>query len=210
MTRPTRPTQTLSLFVANVEYHDGIDAILREHKPDAALLQQANKVGMKPGYHTKGFRFSAEAKDIKTLVRHGVPIEARKALIMTEPWVGPKAGRRHDGRVYTALDLKTPWLVNVHFPTGGPYGPNAKAWAESADRIAQFFAHHDRPVIVGGDWNATHAELAPLVKRIDGRITSLGKVDHVIYRGAKLLRTVDIDQPAYAHGWGIATYEIGD
>lgn len=208
MTRPAHST-TLTLFVANVEYKDGIDDVLRAHHPDLALLQQANRVGRKAGYRTKRFRFSAEAKDIKTLVRHGLTVTKRRALTMKLPWIGPKAGRRHGGRVYTALELDACWVVNVHFPTGGPSGPNRAAWAESAERIAQFFARHDKPVLVGGDWNATHAELAPLVSRVGGRITSLGKVDHVIYKGARHVDTVDIKQPSYAHGWALSTYEIG-
>ena len=206
--RPTH-SRDLSLFVANVEYHDDTDAVLRTHKPDLALLQQANRVGSKKGYRTKRFRFSAEAKDIKTLVAKDIPVEARKALTMKLPWIGPKAGRRHGGRVYTALDLGFCWVVNVHFPTGGPHGPNANAWAESAERLAQFFNRHpNKPVLAAGDWNATHAELAPLVKRIDGRITTGGKVDHVLYRGARHISTEDIAQPHYAHGWFISTYRI--
>lgn len=186
---------------------------LREVKPHVAAVQQGAQASryFDALNHYDLFEFSkgAEAREIKALVRDGVKVLRVKRLNMRRRWVGPKIAREHAARTYMAVKVKTPfraWVLNVHFPTGGPDGPNAEAWMESWDRVALFLSK--RRGVAVGDFNATAEELARLVKSEGFLLTSLGKVDHAI---SNRLRTTKVQRdlpatPPGVHGWGAVSY----
>lgn len=215
MTAPRVTTPSITVLTANVEdmEHPPLVAVLSTTKANLAVLQQASrlvKLAKGSGYRRFGYKTGIEARGIKSLVSRNLKVGLTRRLRMTMPWVGPKTGKRHEPRVYQALQVLAPfrfWVVNVHFPTGGPDGPNAKAWAESWRRLVQFLSK--RRGVAIGDFNATAAQLKPLCETAGFDLTSLGKVDHAVshrLRRAGVQRDIP-GTPDGVHGWGAVTYE---
>jgi len=185
---------------------------LAEIQPDVAVLQQAAQSGAHLGrfgkYKVYGFRGSAEARGVKALVSRNSKVVRVRRLRMTLSWIGPKASRAHTPRVFQAIQVRTPfwvWVVNVHFPTGGPDGPNAKAWAESWRRTVKFLKK--RRGVVIGDFNATAVQLRPLCEAEGFELTMLGKVDHAVSNRLHRVKKQSVPgRPTRAHGWGAVTY----
>lgn len=182
-------------------------------KPHVAVIQQGGQatdyLSARGVYRLLQMVKGAEAREIKVLVREGVKVLRRKRLNMKKRWIGPKIARVHEARTYMAVKVNLPfraWVLNVHFPTGGPDGPNAAAWMESWKRVVAFLKR--RRGVAIGDFNATAGELAKLIKETDFELTSLGKVDHAIsnrLRRTKVQRDLP-GTPAGVHGWGAVSY----
>lgn len=216
----------VTFLPANVEFRDNpheLAQAIREFDVDVVGLNQATRAGrflaaFRPSYRRVGLRFSYEARGIKALVSRRFKVLERKPIRMSKEWTGPKAGKHHEPRVYLALLLRDRvtgiefWVLVVHWPTAN----NRDAQAESARAIRKFVElHPNRPVVVLGDFNVEEHELEQVAASIDGRraaddpdVASVGKVDHVLYRDADHVRTRDIKQPSYAHGWGVVTLKI--
>lgn len=197
--------------------HPPLAPSLLDVKPHVAVIQQGAQASDylrdRDKYRLIQMLKGSEAREIKVLVRDGVKVLRRKRLNMTVRWIGPKIARVHEARVYLGVKTDFPfraWVLDVHFPTGGPNGPNAKAWMESWRRVVAFLSK--RRGVAIGDFNATAEELAALVKAAGFEITSLGKVDHAI---SNRLRRVGVQRdlpgtPAGVHGWGAVSYLPAD
>lgn len=183
--------------------------------PDVVVLQQAENAGEHlrsfDGYRLIERKRGEEARSIKTMVRLGSATGKVKWLRTFLAWVGPKAGRRHLGRTFLAVRVTKPfhcWVVDVHFPTGGPDGPNAQAWAEAWDKVVAFSKRRKRVVVIG-DFNATAAQLVAMARKEGFDLVNLGKVDHALSKGVK---STSVQQylpgtPNGVHGWGAVTYK---
>lgn len=163
-----------------------------------------------PGYRLYQYtrRQGREAPGIAVLVdRRRVRVARRRPMRMRQPWTGP-GGRRKAPRTFPVfvLDLGGELLpfLPVHFPSGGPHGPNAAAWWESWRRVSRWLARHPRAV-AAGDWNALQGELADIL--LAGLQLLPGtKVDHAITVGVDHRRTERIRPiPAGMHGWLVYT-----
>ncbi len=182
-------------------------------KPHVAVIQQGAQaseyLSKRNNYRLLQMLKGAEAREIKVLVRDGVKVLRRKRLNMKRRWIGPKIARVHEARTYMAVKVNSPfwaWVLDVHFPTGGPDGPNAAAWMESWNRVVAFLKR--RRGVAIGDFNATAEELIKLLKDTDFDLTPLGKVDHAI---SHRLRRTSVQRdlpgtPAGVHGWGAVSY----
>lgn len=136
-----------------------------------------------------------EADNLVTLVRRDVPIPRWLAFRMARGWVGPLQGREHAGRTFHLVDLGPRYrVVHVHRVSGGPEGPNAKAWQEEHIRLFRISNRRRslrRRFIIVGDQNNTRREnkhplsSGGLADAIGGRVVWTGtKVDHAIIRDA--------------------------
>lgn len=207
----------LTVQTANVEDKERppLGKSLRQVKPHVVAIQQGGEASdhlrTAPGYRLSEFVRGSEAREIKMLTRDGSKITRIKRLNMGMRWIGPKISRVHEPRTYMAVRIDLPfkvWVLDVHFPTGGPDGPNALAWHESWRRTMKFLRR--RRGVVVGDFNATHEELALLLKseNLGFLLTSLGKVDHAIsnrLRRTRVQRTLP-GTPSDVHGWGAVSY----
>ena len=207
-----RPLTKLQIdaMTANVEFRSSLPLRddLRKYRPEFVFLQQLkhhNSYRSIPGYNLEGFRFNQEVRWVGILVREDLKVLRRKAITdLEEEWIGPKLGKHHDPRVPILLEFEDYFIVDIHAPTHN----SQKAQREFNDRIAKIFERRNKPGMAGGDWNRTRSELRHFARRIDGNITTLGKVDHIITRGFKRLDQTDLRQPHYAHGWGMGTYKL--
>lgn len=211
MTRPVHLERVDSIFVANIESErrPPLGQFLAGREHAVVLLQQANRLDAKhDGYREVGFRFSFEARGIKALVRDDVRVIRRKAIIMRRRWIGPKAGKGHEPRVYLALlveiDGLRMWVVDVHLPTRN----SAKAQAESLRRLRRWVARRRKPVFVGGDFNLPEAEVTAWANRIGAATSVLGSVDYAVTRGLRVQRVDRRLAPrAPFHGWGCVKFD---
>lgn len=149
-------------------------------------------------------RRGAEAPDIAVLVRADLRLVKRRPFRMTISWRGP-GGRLHSPRVYPAMvlfDGRRRWpLMPVHFPSGGPAGPNVKAWHESWRRVSAWIEAREEAA-GAGDWNATARELTDRLR--GGLQLVVGtKVDHAVSHGLHHATTERLTrlQPEGMHGW---------
>ncbi|WP_310962161.1 endonuclease/exonuclease/phosphatase family protein [Nocardioides terrisoli] len=164
----------------NVENTHAPDAVRREvakliavHDPDVICLQETYHLhghldGL--GYQVVQFRprrGESERAETAILVRDGLRIKGRLAIRLRQHWRGPKAGKRHDGRVYRYVRVKVRrvvWKVGcVHQPFG--QGPKA----ESIAAVQRWFdrARKGRPVAMVGDWNMTKHVVAARLHGVD-------------------------------------------
>ena len=207
----------LTVQTANVEKmgKPPLGKSLVSGNPDVVVLQQAENAEAHlrsfKGYRLIERKTGEEAQAIKTLVRKGSRASKAKWLRTFLAWVGPKAGRRHLGRTFLAVLVRKPfycWTVNVHFPTGGPDGPNAAAWAEAWAKVVKFAKRRKRVVVIG-DFNATTQQLNRLVREAGFHMVSFGKVDKALSKGVTVT-SIKHDLPGTpdgVHGWGAVTYK---
>lgn len=205
----------MKIATVNVEYDRDapIDRVLDEDEPLVVSIQQGNRGGLKrKGYrqvvHGEGF----EARGVRALVRKDVKVIRVKTMRMTEPWVGPKAGKRHKPREFLVLLCEHRgrrfWVVCVHLPTFN----NPEAQKEALDRIESFVNRHDSlPVFVAGDFNREAHQMKALADAVDGEYVAVGKVDGVLCARARHRTVHRRLAPADSkwHGWGVVRYKIG-
>lgn len=211
-------SKRLTIFLANIEEisRPPLLPILRQHRPDVVLLQQAaaaeHFLTTFPLYKVLSSFKNGEARAIKMMVSSTVKVQRVRFLLTFLAWTGPKAGRRHLGRTFMALKIIEPfpcWVVDVHFPTGGPHGPNSEAWLEAWNKVAAF-SKRRTPIVLAGDFNATPAELSLKAEQAGFDRVTIGKVDHALSKGLKH-RYTDRNLPGTpdsVHGWGTVTYEL--
>lgn len=201
-------TERLTLVVCNIESVKRSEALLaqiREHEPDVVIVLQAYRarrflhgIG---GYRHKQFR-GGEAKGIAVLVKHGVRIQAHRALRMKTWWTGPKAGKRHSPRVYPASVLVKGGVafrvLGIHLPTHNCPG----AQDESLKAVIRWFGQHpDAPSIAAGDWNREVRELVGTAAACGAQILSAKtKVDHALTNVERNSQQ-RLPTPPGAHGW---------
>lgn len=217
MTRPVQHTVPVEVLAANIESRrrsPELRALVRQHKPDLVVVEQAfrarrflRKLARGHGYvhHQYPKTPGAEWTGIAVLVRNNVDIVRTKPLVMDREWTGPKAGKRHDPRVYPTLVLRkhgvTFRAVGIHFPTRNqPF-----AQAESATEIVQYVRAHDNsPVILAGDWNMIERELQKIADRCAATVlTGHTKVDHALVARFEDHHQKRLPTPAGAHGWAL-------
>lgn len=220
--------ETLAANIESRGTSPDLRALIREHQPDLVVVEQAMRARQFlrsiPGYTAQQFAPEPsgllhppppEWHGVALLIRNGVnPHHAAKALVMDRRWRGPKnkGGRLHGPRVYPAVPVSKRddpvRLIGIHFPSGGPDGPNAAAWWESARAIRRYFeTHPNSPVIAVGDYNASAGELRAAIRGWPGvdLLTSGAKVDHALVRGFEKSHARRVPTPAGAHGWALYT-----
>lgn len=211
------PAVRLSVLAANIESRTSspeLARLIEQHQPDVVVVEQAYRArawlaGI-DGYKHRQYkpRKGAEWHGIAILVRRGVAIKRRQALVMKRDWTGPKADKRHEPRVYPALVLSkdgvTFRVLGIHWPTHN----NLDAQAESRHAVADYFAAHpDSPVIAAGDYNAEARELEALAVTCGAELLPAGKVDHALVRNVKHRVTRRLPKPEFAHGWALFIVE---
>lgn len=188
---------------------------IRKNKPDYVVVQQAYRArqflkrikGYKVYHrHDAG---GGEFNGVAVLVRNDVEVVSVKWLVMDLPWIGGKAGKRHEPRVYPALRLRKDdadlYVVGVHLPTYNAKAPQA----ESFRKIADYFNDHKNSAVVAvGDWNNEAHNLRGMEKAVNGQYHSTGKVDGMLSTRCKHLNGRRVPFPRYAHGWGIHTVNV--
>lgn len=211
----------LTTLVANVEsvgsdQHPigaALVKVTRKREPDVVTVLQAynarewlRELAEEAGYKHRQY-VGREASGIAVLVRRGVKIRERRALVMKRRWQGPpsKGGRWHDPRTYPALVLeKEDQLfreLGVHLPTFN----NPVAQAESLDAIARWL----RAGGVGarkaaGDFNRKAEQLEATARAAEAQLIPSGKVDHALSTGGRTFGE-RVVTPRGAHGWTIYT-----
>jgi endonuclease/exonuclease/phosphatase family metal-dependent hydrolase len=181
-------------------------AAIRETRPDVVIVTEAQRArrflrgigGYELYQYTR--HQGREAPGVAVLVRHGLRVLRRRPMRMRQPWAfhRPRGPRTYPVLVLANGADRLP-LLGVHFPTGGPSGPNAAAWWESWRRAAGWLSRHDRAV-AAGDWNALQAELARLLPPALQLVVGT-KVDHAVTHGMRHNRTRRLDPPPGMHGW---------
>lgn len=188
---------------------------IRTFKPDVVVVQQAyraraflKRIKGYNVYHWKDVR-GGEWNGIAVLVRKDVEVVKVKTLVMKRHWTGPKAGKRHEPRVYPAFRLRKEdaelYLLGIHLPTH-----NEKlAQAESFDKIADYFwTHKNSGVVAVGDWNTEAHNMQGIEKHVQGFYRATGKVDGMLSARVKYINGKRVPFPRYAHGWGIHTISV--
>lgn len=192
-------------------------SILKLRRPDVVVVEQAYNarewLNSRKGYKNHQFRrneaLGGEANGIAVLVRDGVEVKNVKPLVMEQEWVGPKAGRRHDPRVYPALSLKKTGhffrVIGIHLPTAN----EDDAQMESIRALRDYFRNHDKsPVFAPGDYNMRAAELRARVGNWARILTPGSKVDHALAARVENATASRVRTAKGAHGWAIYTFEI--
>lgn len=213
MSRPGRGR--LEILHANIEDDPTPRQLLDEidrWNPDMLSLNQASRardfLEEIDGYRLRQFgrHHGPEAPGIAVLVRDDLKVLNRWPMRMRQEWVGPKAGKHHEPRVYPILRVEkdgVQWpTAHVHWPTHN----NPKAQEETERRLVRWAKRHERAVIVG-DFNRRDVELRSMADELDGVLLSTGKVDHLIARGVSGARKRGLRAPRDAHGWGVYVLE---
>lgn len=179
--------------------------LIAAESPDVICLQEAGAHRRRLRVAFPGWRVFAPggASDGSvTMVRRSLFVRRSSRLRMLVSWVGPKAFRKHPGRVWGWYDIgvgvRRARVVNVHRTPGGPTGGvltkgrNKPSW--SAEHAALLLLA-DKPgslvrdLIAVGDWNDPPADRHPQSPRsfatsIGARVVTTGsKVDYAIVRG---------------------------
>lgn len=209
----TAPTwRTVKIGTINAEYDGSVldDLLIDPYDPHVVSVQQANGVDLNlRGYRTIRAGRSYEGRGVALLVRKDVKVLEVKRFKMTEPWTGPKAGKRHKPREYVAALCEYRgtefWVVGIH----GPFGTKPQA---EVDRFIAGFAkrHPGRPVFFAGDFNESAHHMEQLAEDFDGDYEPVGKVDGVVSRDAKKVvahRRLAPEGRKW-HGIGCVSYRI--
>jgi endonuclease/exonuclease/phosphatase family metal-dependent hydrolase len=215
MVTPGVPVVALAANIESRRFSWLLRRHIRIHRPDVVIVEQAyrarpwlRRIARKLGYahvqFARGEFGSNEAHGIAVLVRRDVKIKRRMALVMDRRWVGPKAGKWHDPRVYPALVLRKQGVtfraLGIHFPTHN----QPAAQAESMRAVKRYFRNHpNSPVVAAGDWNRVAGEMWALADDCDAELLPLGKVDHALVRNVNPRDTERLPKPRYAHGWAL-------
>lgn len=210
-------------MTANLAGREAIPALpaeLADHRPHVVVLTEAQRAraflrGLAGYQLLPAYRGGTETADVAVLVRRDARTLHRWAMRLRLAWVGPLKGKRHSGRIYPIQRVRLPGgaavrVAAVHFPTGGPHGPNARAWAESARRLNHWANNNTSgPLVAVGDFNALAGELADLASAIGAGVVPGAKVDHALVRGARRrLPARRLTTPAGMHGWLLYTVEV--
>ena len=136
---------------------------------------------------------NSERAEIALLIARGVEIRGRHRMRMTLSWKGPKAGRRHDPRIYRWVGITArgqKWRVlGVHLPFG------AKQQAESTRRVSAWLRNHRMPSIAAGDWNRRKDRTA---RAVGEKVAGSG-IDLAAYRGCRLVEVARLGHHGSDH-----------
>jgi hypothetical protein len=164
--------------------------------PDVAILLEA-------GRYTQALRDTLGTR-YRVLVDRRIPMPRWRTITLRISWIGPKAFKRHPGRVFPVVDLGkgttgAKWrIVGIHRTPGGPTGglltrgKNKPSWNAEHRALAKL-AHRKgslrRALVLAGDQNCQVSDRHPmsvggLAFEIDARIVRTGaKVDWALVRG---------------------------
>lgn len=167
----------------------------RLYNVDVFMLQEAHgyidALRDLDGYRLIVANGQGEAQGNPILVRTGIPATRRHAIRCTHTWTGPKAGKRHRGRVYAVATIDGVLFIDVHRTRPG-WSPAGVAFAEEYDRLLDR-AYGAGQAVLAGDQNigtrpggdrGRHTPYA-LSEALNGRIitTSPGRVDYAVAVG---------------------------
>ena len=172
---------------------------LGKFDPDLANLQEASR-GLRfirPVCRDLGYSIhrravlGVEGRSTLLLARHDVPVHAKGAIVVDVPWVGPKIGARHPGRVFPTVKAGAVPIrdVSLHLPPGQVR--NREAFRASLNALERRADRWKVPVVLMGDWNASHGQRGPysphrLARDIGGQVIHDGKdarIDFALVRG---------------------------
>lgn len=218
--------RTMALNIEGVRRSKHAARLLKREEPDLAGFLQAYRarlwlaqLAVRRGYYRHHARGQQEFQNICVFIKKDPELEVLSVtlMVMEEGWVGGKAGRHHEPRVYVKVvarkrGQRITRTVFVHLPTDN----STKAQEESKDRLVAYRRRHAADdVAFVGDFNEDDGEVLSLVRRLGGRLRSTGKVDHGIFcegtgrDGTELMSSAKSlrrwMQPG-AHGWGIYSY----
>lgn len=168
------------------------------HETDAQvfMLQEAHgyveALRRLAGWNVVVANGQGEAQGTPILVRAGLDYRRHHAIRCNNRWVGPKAGQRHRGRVFTVATVEGDLYVNVHRTRPG-WSQFGAAFAEEYRRLHDLALDTDGPLVMAGDQNigtrlgGDRGRNAPweLAQSIRGRVvtTTPGRVDYAVVRG---------------------------
>ena len=169
--------------------------IIRRERPDVIALQEAH------GYidvlrRIKGYTLvvasgRGEDRGNPMLIRNTRRVTERAPIRCETPWTGPKAGKRHDGRVFTVADVDGVRFINVHRTRPG-WSRGGAAFAEEYRRLLDNAGRYDGPVVILGDQNigTRHSDRYrntpwALARALGAQIvtTTPGRIDYAIVQG---------------------------
>ena len=203
----------LRILVANIESartRPELAILIDQHRPDVVIVLQAYRARVWlngiPGYQNWQYR-GVEASGIAVLVGSTIKLKRRRALRMTRPWIGPKAGHKHRPRTYPRLRLQKAghWvrLLPVHLPTHN----NPAAQAESLAAVRRWVVAVPNVFsVAAGDWNRMVEELVTLQLPV----LTVGKVDHAVTseRPGTVAVCRRLPTPDDCHGWGLYAFDL--
>jgi hypothetical protein len=195
---------------------------IRRHKPIIVVVSEAyfarKFLNSFPAYTNLQLPLKVgqtrEALGVAVLIRDNSDILSTKPLRMTKFWHGPFHGKLHSPRTYLKGRITTPQemklrFLGVHFPSGGPDGPNKLAWNESKHTVDKWRAHFPNiSYIALGDWNATITEMRVNFKNT--QIWQGGKVDHFMTSGIKKKKVIRLKPPVGMHGWFVFKFKVNN
>lgn len=142
---------------------------LPKYEPELANLQEAARAlrFLRPVCRDLGYSIhrravlGVEGRSTLLLVRHDVPLHAKGAVVDNTPWIGPKAGIRHPGRVHPTVKAGDVPIrdLSVHMPPGQER--NAKAYRSNLNTIEHRADGWTVPFVLMGDWNGRHSQRGP-------------------------------------------------
>ncbi len=165
----------------------GVHAFIKEHDPDALLLQEAMNytAALKvtfPLWRVYGGIPFTEGSNCVVMVRRTVRRGRRKGhgwgVIRNRiPWWFQKPGRepvRHPGRVWRWVRADGVLLLSGHRETEA-LGDNRAAGRETADSLVEWTKEHDGPKLAHLDWNNQCTDRRPdgpvaIAKRAGGML----------------------------------------
>lgn len=142
----------------------GLRDLIREHDPEAVLLQEAMNyvaalVLLFPRWRVYGGIPRTEGSNCVVMVRRTVPRGRRKGhgwgvIRNRTPWYYRGKGRnvKHPGRVWRWVRVDGVLLLSGHRETEA-LGHNRAAGRETADALVEWTKDHDGPKLAHLDWN---------------------------------------------------------
>lgn len=189
-----------------------LQAMIRNQSPDVLVLFEARNLhGRLAGLGYQVVQYAPRARrkgnvsnngNVAILIRSGLRISGRLALVMGVFWKGPKHGRPQDPRTYRWVRVRKGgrvWKVGgFHLPFG------AAARAESQTAIVAWFKRtaKGRATVAVGDWNMTRSQLQTSIAGPAGaRIAAPGgtAVDMALYRSCALAGATSLGRHGSDH-----------
>lgn len=174
----------------------GVDKILTKFPELRSLsIQEGSRAikAIRPVVKEHGFKIvrgkalGVEGKSTLLLVNRRFELGVTNALVMDTPWIGPKQGLRHPGRVYPTATIDRVRSTAVHLPPG--VVRNREAVVDSLALLRNRGNNWREQAVWLGDWNIhwrTKGKVSVhrLAKQLDGRIVhDEAGIDYAIVRG---------------------------
>jgi hypothetical protein len=223
----------LVMNIESVKRSAEAEHLIKWKQPDRVGFLQASRarpwlilMAAKHGYYRHHLKGSQEKSNICLFLKKDKDLDVQSIdpMYMDEDWIGAKAGKHHEPRVYWKVVARKgidPFCRSVflHLPTD-----NAdRAQAESVNRLVAYRNRHiDMDCGFMGDFNKEVEEMRPVVRRLRGELHTVGKVDHGVFSDAT--KDKDRDDKGHptrllahheslrkfmqdgAHGWGMYTW----